>query len=138
MQDIKILAILIGVVTDVGSTQVIMMRFVIFYTISHRLHPQAAHDLFTNPPLSIRLPEMALGALGSFLGGFVTGRLAKTEEIKNTLLMGLLSDITAALLPGAEETWVFIVGSFLTVCAAMTGGYLARVIADEDRKPNAS
>jgi hypothetical protein len=132
MKDIKFLAIIVGVVTDVASTQVILLKFVFFCAIVLRIEGQDFRPLLSQHSLSTQLPEMALGGLGSFLGGFVAGRMAKTAEIKNTLLMGLLSNATGFAFFHMAETWVMVAGSAMTFAAATLGGYLALLIRREE------
>ena len=67
---------------------------------------------------------LVVGSLGTFIGGFVTGKIAKRSELLNAGLMGLLSLLSA--IPFMNGPLVYdAVGYGLTIPLAIMGGYLA-------------
>jgi uncharacterized membrane protein YeaQ/YmgE (transglycosylase-associated protein family) len=133
MKDIKPFAIIVGLVVDVGSTQVLLTRSLLLLTICFHLSAQDLQALAKDHSPTGLLSAIIPGALGSCIGGFVAGRLATTAEIKNTILMGLLSSLSGFLISGRLPLWYYVCGTLVTIGAATTGGYVARVIASESR-----
>ena len=136
---ISIKAIVVGLITDIGGSLItgIIVGIIFGVIISASQVKQGV------PPAELRnvdyegilranpvfYPLSVMVALGfTFLGGWVTGRIAKTKEILNATIMGLLSLVIGLLFlesMKADPLWYKLVAYGLTVPAAMVGGYVA-------------
>ncbi len=68
---------------------------------------------------------LVTGFLGTILGGFVAGIIAKRYELLNAGLMGLISLLTAIPFMGKNPLIYNVAGYGLTIPFAILGGYLA-------------
>ena len=135
MKGLKFLAIIVGLVVDIFGSLLsglfIGIAMVIFYAsqgmsmkeISVQL--DAAH---LNQSLPFLLSSAGVGGFFTVVGGFVTGWMAKTYELKNALIMGLLSVAFGALFWSFSPMWFNVAGALITPPSAMAGGYFAQCI----------
>jgi hypothetical protein len=135
MKGFKFLAIFVGLVVDIGgsflSGVVIAVVMMIFYAtkgmplkeISTQM--DAAH---LGQSIPVLLSSIGVGGFFTVVGGFVTGWLAQSFQLKNALLMGLLSALFGAVFWTFSPLWYNIVCVLITPVAAAVGGYFAQCI----------
>ena len=141
-------AVVVGWLADILSTSTIsflwaaidMRRLatemgVSIKDLGEKLSPQ---DIITNTALA---PQLIMGLLMTVLGGFIASRLARRDELRHALAVGVLLLITSILTTVAsKETfllipkWYQIIGLSLTLPAALLGGYFGKRINQQFEK----
>lgn len=127
----KFLSILLGII--LGSIAVFIVE-----TIGHLIFPPPAGIDVTDPEqLKQVIEQLPIGALifvllawaiGSFVGGYVTSKVAKTDSIRFSLITGgvlmAFGVINIVMIP--HPTWFAIIGLSVYLPCAYYGGKLAR------------
>jgi hypothetical protein len=140
----KILAVVTGVIVDLGGTNVVSEIYVFYLAIKiavvgarqhltkAQLQAQTLNELDVTT-ISKSLPLLVFGILLSILGGYIAGKIARQNEILYgltsgigvvlvstgvTLLLGLPTDINGHI-------WLFILNLAANLGCSTLGGYLA-------------
>jgi hypothetical protein len=122
-------AILIGIVTDIGVTYLIMAVLMISLGAGARdLSGEEARQLIENAlqQPSYLLLSGALGLMATALGGFVAARVAIVAPLLNAACVGLFDLVLGILLIGDTPLWFSVIALLLTLPAAIMGGVLWR------------
>jgi hypothetical protein len=133
MRGLKILAIFVGLITDIGSSLIFGLLFGIALVVFHAVQgtplkeiAENAQNIHQSPVLL--LASLGLGSMGTLLGSFVTGWMAKHHRIMNGLVMGLCSTLFGALFWGKDPIWYDGLGAFCTIGMSACGAYFADLI----------
>ena len=134
---VKIRPIIAGAVVDYIGTYVAMILYLAFFFMgdamkggapSEETVEKAFQQMISSPEGLITL--FLIGVLGTVLGGYVAGRLARSEEVKHgalvgavSLAVGLIQSSSGARSPVPE--WYELLGYALTIPAGALGGSLA-------------
>ena len=122
-------AILIGIVTDIGVTYLIMAVLMISLGAGARdLSEEEAKQLIENAlqQPSYLLLSGALGLMATALGGFVAAKAAIVAPLLNAACVGLFDLVLGILLIGDTPLWFSVIALLLTLPAAIMGGVLWR------------
>ena len=122
-------AILIGIVTDIGVTYLIMAVLMISLGAGARdLSEEEARQLIENAlqQPSYLLLSGALGLMATALGGFVAAKVAIVAPLLNAACVGLFDLVLGILLIGDTPLWFSVIALLLTLPAAIMGGVLWR------------
>lgn len=135
---VKIRPIIIGAVVDYVATYALITLYLIAVYMKEPLEtgglPAEALQEALREMLSSQeglLVLLVIGALCTVLGGYLAGRLAKSEEVKHGALVGAVSLIVGVLQTGmAGEAspvpyWHELLGYILAVPAGALGGSFA-------------
>ncbi len=139
----RILAIVAGVITDILSSSVLQILFVILITIVLMAKGQTSKDVMAdmtpgpNASIPLLLALSGIGAVGSLLGGFVTGWIARHHRLFNAFLTGSISVLTAVYFIKEYPIWYDCLGVVLTIGPAVAGGYFADLIFGRAEPPPA-
>lgn len=128
-------AILLGALTDLGSTQIFSVLVILFLYLNQdqtleQVQFTATHSLWIKSIL------YGLGALASLLGGYVGAWIAKRREVLHGALTGIAC-VAIGLYSLSAQKWAFqLVLISLSPLLGACGGYLRRlrVKAVEDSK----
>jgi putative membrane protein (TIGR04086 family) len=136
---VEIRPIIVGAVVDYVATAILVTLYLILYYVKDPLAknglPEEAIEKALSEALSSSEGLIALIVIGVFctmLGGYVAGRLAKTQEVKHGALVGVVSVVVGALQTAmAREIspvpyWYEILGYVLATPAGALGGSLAQ------------
>ncbi len=135
---VKIRPIIVGAVVDYIGTYVAMVLYLALFFMGDALKEggasqeaveKAFHQMISSPEGLITL--FLIGVLGTVLGGYVAGRLAKTEEVKHGALVGAVSLALGILQSGSGAGspvphWYELLGYALTIPAGALGGSLVQ------------
>ena len=135
---VKIRPIIAGAVVDYIGTYVVIVLYLAFFFMGDALKEggaseetveRAFHQMISSPEGLITL--FLIGVLGTVLGGYVAGRLAKSEEIKHGALVGAVSLALGLIQSGSGAgspvpQWYELLGYALTIPAGALGGSLAQ------------
>ena len=122
-------AILIGIVTDIGATYLVMMILMVSLGAGARdLSQEEARQLIDNAlqQPSYLLLSGVLGLLATALGGFVAAKVAAVAPLLNAACVGLFDLVLGIVLIGDAPLWFSVIGLLLTLPAAIIGGILWR------------
>jgi hypothetical protein len=122
-------AILIGIVTDIGATYLVMSVLMVSLGAGARdLSEEEARQLiestFQQVPYLLLLG--ALGLLATALGGFVAAKVAVVAPLLNAACVGLFDLILGIVLIGDGPLWFSVIALLLTLPAAIMGGVVWR------------
>lgn len=140
MRDISSKAIIIGLLVDIGGTFLFAFTFGL---LALMLLPSTGDEIkqiedFSRTPV-FRTVTPVVGLLFTGLGGYITARISKTEEMKNALFMGIASAafgiISIFTLSGAEHSWLDMIALILTILFALLGGYVRMKTKGTDLQP---
>ncbi|TAK07616.1 DUF3792 family protein [bacterium] len=136
---VKIRPIIIGAVVDYVATYALITLYLIVYYIKEPLEngglPAEALQEALKEMLSSQeglLALLVIGALCTILGGYLAGRIARTEEVKHGAFVGAVSLIVGVLQTGmAGEAspvpyWYELLGYVLAIPAGALGGSFAQ------------
>ncbi len=136
---VKIRPIIIGAVVDYVATYALITLYLIVYYIKDPLEkggmPEEAFEKALKEMISSQeglLALIVIGALCTVLGGYLAGRLAKSEEVKHGALVGAVSLIIGIVQTGmAGEAspipyWHELLGYILAIPAGALGGSFAQ------------
>ncbi len=140
MKDISFKAVVIGLLVDIGGTFLFAFAFGL---LALMLLPSTGDeikqiDAFSRTPV-FRTITPIVGLLFTGLGGYMTARISKTAELKNTLFMGIASAafgmISIFTLSGSEHLWLDMIALILTILFALLGGYVRMKTKGTDPHP---
>lgn len=124
------------VAISLGTLSGIAVLFII-ETIGHLIAPpplnidfndiDAIKNYTKNAPVIVFLMLILAYALGSFVGGYIAGKLSKEKKTDNALSVGgiLLGLGTFNLFSLPHPTWVIVLGLIVFIPFALFGGKLA-------------
>ena len=142
MKDIKFLAIIVGIIVDVGGSLAFGFVFGIFLAIIYVAQGVPVNELSTvldqkhlNQSIPLLLGNLGIGGFFSLTGGFVTGWIAKVSQTKNGLIMGVGSTLLSKPFWSFEPAWLNAAGCVFTIGAATAGGLLADAFATRKALP---
>jgi putative membrane protein (TIGR04086 family) len=132
---IRVRPVIVGAVVDYVATHILIVLYLFASLgkdggVSEEALEEALRDAVTSQDGLFTL--LLIGALGTILGGYIAGRIAKTEEVKHGALVGAVSLILAALQAGASGAeslvpyWYQLSGYLLAIPVGALGGYLAQ------------
>ncbi len=128
---IRIQAVALGVVTDLGATLASGIALMIVLRMGAGMENvpeeearQFIENAFQEP--SYLLTGGVLGLLATILGGYVAARAADVAPLLNAACVGLFSVILGLLFIGESPFWLGLIGILLTLPAAIAGGLLWR------------
>jgi hypothetical protein len=132
---IRVRPVILGAVVDYMATQVLIVLY-LFASLEKNggVSEEALEEALRNTLASQEglFTLLLIGVLGTILGGYIAGRMAKTEETKHGALVGAVSLILGALLAGAAGAaspvpyWYELLGYVLAIPVGALGGYLAQ------------
>jgi len=133
MKRISFLAVIVGGITDMGTTFVFSLLVSIYIMVKHdvmhlpksEMAPTLTKLLHSDHVVYLSL--ILLGAMCSMLGGYVAGKVAKHDHVLNGLLSCLfcVSSGVYGLTHGSAMV-EFVLEVPLSVGVAALGGYLSR------------
>jgi putative membrane protein (TIGR04086 family) len=145
---IQILPIVAGAVVDYIATFVGAVLYMGFFYMgdpeksagSEKAAEQAFQEMLAAPEGLLTM--FLIGILGTVLGGYVAGRLAKNEEIKHGALVGAVGIILGLVQSSMTATsavppWYEFLGYVLMIPAGALGGSIAQGRA-KSGAPNSS
>jgi hypothetical protein len=124
-------AVLAGIATDVlGSTLVGIVEAVILVALAARSgDASAAHLLQLKSTFAAEVSGLLATTLCTGLGGYVSVRLSRVNNLRNALIVGMISLLLGGLVAlyghGLVPSWKIVSGLILTLPAAVAGGDLA-------------
>ncbi|MCX6908624.1 MAG: hypothetical protein NTY01_11345 [Verrucomicrobia bacterium] len=124
---IRIKAIVLGVLADIGVSLVVGITYGIGLTVCmfiKGIRPEEIGTHLSGP--MILIPSLLIGFGATLLGGFVAGRVAKHSEILHGAIVGALGIPLCFLDFGSFPLWFTVVSCVGLAPAGMMGGYLAR------------
>jgi CBS domain containing-hemolysin-like protein len=86
---------------------------------------KSAVEAMTRDPAYLRA-ALILGTASTVVGGWLVARIARRIPYFNALAYGLLSVVLSVLLSGDLPLWVRVVGTILTLPAALLGAYFGK------------
>jgi hypothetical protein len=86
---------------------------------------KSAVEAMTRDPAYLRA-ALILGTASTIVGGWLVARIARRIPYFNALAYGLLSVVLSVLLSGDLPLWVQVVGTLLTLPAALFGAYFGK------------
>ncbi len=132
-------AVLIGFLADMGFTIAASLAFLVVlgvYLVVTGRDPeditQALGDPADDSPVMMVL--LAIGGMGSALGGFVCARIAKHAELRLGAALAVLSLLAGLILFGTEQSGTMnAISSAITLIAVMFGAWVG---ARKNRPPS--
>jgi len=125
-----LIAIIVGVVIDVGGTVVLGFVMLIAYTIRQlsqgATQEQVIQSLQTVDPTSwFFLLSAGLGTLLSFLGGYVCAAIVRRNELKCASVVGLIS-FAFGIWAGAGRivAWLTLAMALMSLAAVLSGAWV--------------
>lgn len=124
MHRIALKGVAIGNITDIVATYVVMLPLMVYFAISSGLPPAEILKESTVLYVSYAI----LGGVCSVLGGYVSARIAKHDELLNGALSSILcvgGGMYAVISGGAaDDLWMHLVFLPLSPALGALGGYL--------------
>ena len=124
MHRISLKGVAIGNITDIVATYVVMLPLMIYFAVSSGLPPAKILKESTVLYVSYAI----LGGVCSVLGGYVSARIAKHDELLNGALSSILcvgGGIYAVISGGAaDDLWMHLAFLPLSPALGALGGYL--------------
>jgi len=131
MNRISLKGVVIGNITDILSTNVVLLPVQIYILVSSGLSLENAAGSITEILKASTLffvSSCILGGLCSVLGGYVAARIAKHDELLNGGLSSILCVASGVyvLMSGraADQLWTHLVFLPLSVALGVLGGFL--------------
>jgi len=130
MKRVSFKAVAIGNITDIVATAVVSLPMMIYITLGTLGGPPSSNrvtEILASMPLFVALSKV-LGALCSVLGGYVSARIAKHDELLNGALSSILcmASGVAAIINGSSvsPSWLHFVYLPLSPALGALGGFL--------------
>lgn len=125
---ISILALLLGfIVEEIGS---VIGRFILVFVLVKTI-PTTVHDapslIYSNIPYL--LIALIITLLFSYLGGFITARIAKSAKTKNAVIVALLFELfiyNPLVGESSFPIWYLIILLILNIPAAILGAIVVK------------
>ena len=131
MKRISLKGVVIGNVTDILATNLVLFPVEIYVVISSGLSPDNTADSIARIIKASTLffvSSCILGGLCSVLGGYVAARIAKQDELLNGGLSSILCVASGvySLISGSatDSLWTHLVFLPLSVALGTLGGFL--------------
>jgi len=131
MKRMSLKGVVIGNITDILSTNVVLFPVMIYIVVSSGLSPDNAAGSVAKILKASTLffvSSCILGSLCSVLGGYIAARIAKHDELLNGGLSSILcvaSGVYGLISGGAAgHLWTHLVFLPLSVALGMLGGFL--------------
>jgi hypothetical protein len=132
---IRIRPVILGAVIDYVATHILIVLYLFASLgkdggVSEEALEKALQDTLSSQDGLFTL--LLIGVLGTILGGYIAGRMAKSDQVKHGALVGAASLILGALQAGASGAeslvpyWYQLLGYLLAIPAGALGGYLAQ------------
>jgi len=123
---IRIKAIVLGFVTDLGGSLVVGIGYGVVLGISMAVKGIPPEEIATllQGPITL-IPGLVFGFGFTLLGGYVAGRIAKHSEILHGGIVGLIGILLGVLFCGSLPLWYNIISFAGVVPVGMLGGYFA-------------
>jgi hypothetical protein len=131
VEGVKVKAVLAGVATDIlGSTLVGIVEAVILVVVAtHGGDASAAHVLQLKSTFAAEFSGLIGTTFCTGLGGYVSVRVSRLNNLRNALMVGIISLVLGCLVAlyghGMVPGWKIVAGAILTIPAAVAGGYFA-------------
>ena len=124
---IRIKAIVLGFVTDLGGSLVVGIAYGVVLGISMAVTGIPLEEIATclQGPV-VTIPSLFIGFGFTLLGGFVAGRIAKHSEILHGGIVGGVGILLGFFLCGSLPLWYNIISFAGVIPVGMAGGYLAK------------
>ncbi|MFA5340032.1 MAG: hypothetical protein WC317_07810 [Candidatus Omnitrophota bacterium] len=125
---INIKALVVGVLTDLGSSIVlgiILGVVAAIILIAQGVPPKEVAVRLQGQMLLI--PSMIIGLGGTLLGGFVAGRIAKDYEVFHGGIVGCISILLGFFFWSSCPLWYNLAGLIVTIPCGMLGGNIAKI-----------
>jgi len=127
MNRVSFEGVAIGNVVDILPTNVVMVPVIIcgLYLLGAGSDPTAAMEILRKTPAYLAASSL-LGGLCSILGGYVSARIAKRDDLLNGALSSVLCVGLGvyALVHGASPLWLHLLFLPLSPALGALGGYL--------------
>jgi len=132
---LRFLAIIVGLAVDIVGSLALGFVFGIVLVVFHLMQGIPIQDIATqmdakhlNQSVIFLLASLGVGGIGSLVGGFVTGWMAKASRVTNGFAMGILSTLVSIPFWGTDPLWFNLLGVVMTMGMATTGAYFADLI----------
>ncbi len=124
---IRIKAVVLGFVTDLGGSLVVGFAYGVILGISMTIKgiPPEEIAIRLQGPVAL-VPSLVIGFGFTLLGGYVAGRIAKRSEILHGGIVGVIGISLGLLLCGDFPLWYNIIVFAGVVPVGMAGGYFAK------------
>ena len=121
---VSIKAVILGFLADTVASTVGSIPVGIWYVMTSG--SQSLEQMLEGMSTSalILSLSLAIGLLGTALGGYVAGLVAKAHQLLNASCVGILGIVFSLFFTG-YPTWFNVAGYTLTIPAAMLGGKLS-------------
>lgn len=124
-------AIVTGFVSDLAATHLFLIAVLIVL-----YNPGSASVCLADriaDPLPLNLFLLICGIALTGIGGFVTGRLARTEVVRNAMAMGCMSLMASLFMGHFDLSPLSLLGYFLTIPVAAFGGMCSTFFPPTER-----
>jgi hypothetical protein len=133
------MGVAIGNVVDIVSTYIVVLPLVVYFMISSGVDPASAREgLMTS--ITFRISSSILGALCSVLGGYVSARVAKHDEVLNGALSSILClgfgvyDLIGGSVADHHLGFELLFLSLMSPVLGAIGGYLSSQRSAKQRR----
>jgi hypothetical protein len=128
MKRVSLMGVAIGSVANVLATNVLLlplMYFILAAAATGSLSENALKQILAHRQL-VTIASGVLGGLGSVLGGYVSARIAKHDQVLNGALSSILSVAAGlySLIHSSAHSWLPFVLVPLSPALGALGGYL--------------
>jgi len=124
MHRVSLKGVVMGNITDIVATYIVMLPLMIYFAVSSGLPPVKIFKESTVLYVSYAI----LGGVCSVLGGYVSARIAKHDELLNGALSSILcvGGGMYAVISGsaADDLWMHLVFLPLSPALGALGGFL--------------
>lgn len=128
MKRVSLMGVAIGSVASVLATNALLlplMYFILAAAATGSLSENALKQILAHREL-VTIASGMLGGLGSVLGGYVSARIAKHDQVLNGALSSILSVAAGlySLIHSSAHSWLPFVLAPLSPALGALGGYL--------------
>ena len=128
MKRVSLVGVAVGGITDILTTNALLlplMYFVLAAAATGSLSENALKQILAHRQL-VTIASGVLGGLGSVLGGYVSARIAKHDQVLNGALSSILSVAAGlySLSHSSAHSWLPFVLVPLSPAFGALGGYL--------------
>ncbi len=127
MKQIKIKAIVLGLLTDIGGSLLASIIFgtVLVATLVMAGVPSDEIISRAQGPI-VLIPGLIIGFGFTILGGFVAGRVARQAEVLHGGILGGIDIPFGLVIWSLSPLWLNILSLIATIPMGMVGGYFAK------------
>jgi len=128
-------AVLLGILVDIAGSftlgLLILMILLGIYYASKGI-PVDEMETYMKTDIASLFLTIAIGFYFTFLGGFVAGRVAKSDEVLNASIVGIAGVLLLLFFWNESSPGVNLIGLTFTIPVAMLGGKLSiKKLTDE-------